>query len=441
MTQGALTVIVRVIPERLPDLSRYLNKIGDDVLGQNTLPFTRLLTVHFLRWVILPTGEDANGEKIPASLAFSTDYDGPLSDHLDELVAVLGPAMDIIYSWCENYPKLASTRPLQLKEFLIRYQVSYEAFYVGSPLRSNVQIDREDRLRQAAEQVLDLEFSLGKKCLVNSVEAANRVRSILSCNPQIEALKSCLRGAATGTSPAQYLLPIGIVLLVVASGISWFHLWGVVGYAVGLILILLACLLLFLRRKELTDKVAIHSISSSALKELLDREDYIVQNQITHLVNIKPGKLRLFLLKLVLRSINILARIWYNQGNLGGIPSIHFARWVIVDEGKRLLFFSNFDGSWESYLGDFIDQAHYGLTGIWSNTVGFPKTNWLIEDGATNEQGFKTWTRSHQIFTNLWYSAYRHLSVQNVNDNTAVRMGLLGTSQDEKSTREWLSHL
>ena len=50
----------------------------------------------------------------------------------------------------------------------------------------------------------------------------------------------------------------------------------------------------------------------------------------------------------------------------------------MVPNTGDLLFLSNYGGSWESYLEDFITKAHSGLTGIWSNTVGFPKTSNLF---------------------------------------------------------------
>ena len=62
---------------------------------------------------------------------------------------------------------------------------------------------------------------------------------------------------------------------------------------------------------------------------------------------------------------------FFVKGKLMGIPTIHFARWVLIDNNKHMLFFSNFDGSWQQYLGDFIDKSGWGLTGIFSNTVRF----------------------------------------------------------------------
>jgi hypothetical protein len=169
-------------------------------------------------------------------------------------------------------------------------------------------------------------------------------------------------------------------------------------------------------------------------------ENFVVQNQLTHLVEVKPGSFRRRTLKFVLGAINLLAKILFNRGTLGGIPSIHFARWVMIDDDKRLLFFSNFDGSWENYLGDFVDKAAVGLTGVWSNSKNFPKTENLISKGATDEQHFKEWARQHQIPTQVWYTAYKGLSVENINNNSAIRRGLFRKISEAKA-RQWLKRI
>ncbi len=91
-------------------------------------------------------------------------------------------------------------------------------------------------------------------------------------------------------------------------------------------------------------------------------------------MSLRPGPLRALSTRVVLAAIDFLAHEIFTRGSLGNISSIHFARWVLIDEGRRLLFFSNYDGSWEKHLGDFIDKAAVGLTSVWSNTEGFPKT-------------------------------------------------------------------
>ena len=99
--------------------------------------------------------------------------------------------------------------------------------------------------------------------------------------------------------------------------------------------------------------------------------------------------------------------------------------------------FSNFDGSWENYLGDFIDKAAKGLTAVWSNTAGFPRSRWLLLGGATDEHRFKAFARNSQIVTEVWYSAYKHLSVQNIINNSQIRKGLIGRQKPAETT-EWL---
>ena len=88
------------------------------------------------------------------------------------------------------------------------------------------------------------------------------------------------------------------------------------------------------------------------------------------------------------------------------ISSIHYARWVIFDNDTRLLFTSNFDGTWEKYLRDFVKLAAGGLDAIWSNCVGYP--------GAEPYENFAAYVRGHQIETSLFYAAYPAATVQTV---------------------------
>ena len=108
----------------------------------------------------------------------------------------------------------------------------------------------------------------------------------------------------------------------------------------------------------------------------------------------KPGAFRRGLLRFVLFAVEFRARFQFFKGDLGGIETIHCAHWAVLHQGNpRLLFFSNYDGSWERYLGDFIEEAGGGMTSVWSNTVEFPRTQCLLWGGASNERVFKAWTR------------------------------------------------
>ena len=120
-----------------------------------------------------------------------------------------------------------------------------------------------------------------------------------------------------------------------------------------------------------------------------------------------------------------------------GIPSIHFAHWSLIDDGRRLLFLSNYGGSWGNYLDDFIDKASTGLSGIWSNTTDFPPTRFLVLDGSRDGPRFKSFARSKQSATRVWYSTYPDLTVQNIDHNSAMREDLF-TPLDETAVRSWL---
>ncbi len=101
-------------------------------------------------------------------------------------------------------------------------------------------------------------------------------------------------------------------------------------------------------------------------------EDYWVQNQVTAAGLFKPGLFRMFLATAILQLTDYACRHIYNRGSLSGLNTIHFARWVPLDGGRRMFFSSNYDGSLESYMDDFIDKAAWGLNAIFSNGDGFP---------------------------------------------------------------------
>ena len=135
-----------------------------------------------------------------------------------------------------------------------------------------------------------------------------------------------------------------------------------------------------------------------------------------------------------------LIRSFFVKGKLMGIPTIHFARWVQLDDGERLLFFSNFDGSWTQYLGDFIDKSGWGLNAIFGNTRTFPRIWFLFFRGAYDEMHFLGWSRSTQIPTQVWYAASVGQSIKNINDNTLTRNDL-GRNLSERRARQFLARL
>ena len=453
-------------PEVLASLERLLDRIahppgGEDLEANPIIPFARLASVHFARILIsrasdgppTPVGGAAEPEpRIPDTLLFATDFDGTLEDHLFELIDVVSTGLDMLFGHCEGWSALAprdrATRYAHLAEFVTRHSVVANTFYTGTMKRSVAQIRREAVLRDAIDEYLDAH--VGRPGFPTHASGIrNRVCGFVFNDPRFAwvharpgpfpsvllpewAVKVPARTALMALAIVDAIL---IVLLHVFLGTPWVQASA---WVVGTTAAVALAGYRYLRYLEARDPVIIRPTVQQRTTSLVVDEDHIVQNQFTSNSYIKrPLWFRRGLLKLVLAFVNLAAKYRENQGTLSGIPSIHFARWVVVDRGRRLLFFSNFDGSWESYLGDFVDKAHEGLTAIWSNTVGFPKTVALIGGGASDEQRFKAVARDSQIATQVWYSAYPSLTVSNINDNTRLRLGLYG-EMDDAAAEAWL---
>ena len=123
------------------------------------------------------------------------------------------------------------------------------------------------------------------------------------------------------------------------------------------------------------------------------------------------------------------------------VQTIHFARWVFIDGKTRVVFCSNYDGGHEAYMDDFINKVAWGLNLVFSNGLGWPKTDWLIKRGARREQSFKYYQRRHQLPTQVWYKAYPGLTLLDIRRNQRIREGLQQASVSDDEALEWLKLL
>ena len=128
----------------------------------------------------------------------------------------------------------------------------------------------------------------------------------------------------------------------------------------------------------------------------------------------------------------------FRPGFLGEIGTIHFARWVLLPKTNKLLFFSNYGGSWESYLEDFITKASTGLTGVWSNTRGLPTHREPVPrrapPTATASSAGRGASSSRRASGTR---AYPHLTTARIRTNAAIRQGL-ATASTEDEAAAWL---
>ena len=200
-----------------------------------------------------------------------------------------------------------------------------------------------------------------------------------------------------------------------------------------------AYLFVRLRRKEKADHSDDRVPPSDQVEALMKQENYFpgAQNHMATISRLKAGWLRRLTLRIAFIVVGS-GRFVGAPGFLGKNGVIHFARWMRLPGTTQLLFWSNFDNTWESYVADFIADAPSGVTAIWSNCRGFPRTQWLFGRGAEDHDRLVQWARRQQQPTLLWYSAYPDLTADRIRKNAAIRQGLASAASDA-DVRDWFA--
>jgi deferrochelatase/peroxidase EfeB len=224
-----------------------------------------------------------------------------------------------------------------------------------------------------------------------------------------------------------------------ASGLLWgLGVWTF-GVLIVLVLPVLAAVAFFqLNRSDELDDPPLDPPEHEKLGEIMQQENHCASNHLFAVSTLKSGWYRQITLRLVFLAIAQLARFKFGPGILGDLKTINFACWVLIPKTNRLVFLSNYSGSWESYLEDFITKAHAGLTGVWSNTRNFPKSRNLFQEGATDGDRFKRWARAQQEPTRLWFCAYPGLTTGRIRLNSLIRQGI-ALATTEREAADWLS--
>lgn len=194
-----------------------------------------------------------------------------------------------------------------------------------------------------------------------------------------------------------------------------------------------------LRFYESRDAVDERSAPLGNLREIARRENApgYAQNHIVAVTPLKEGWFRRVTLAVALWGIAKLVTYWYRPGFVLNMGTIHYARWLRLPGANTMVFFSNYDGSWESYLEDFVTKAHKGQTAAWSNGKGFPSTRFLILDGASDGSRFKRWVRRQQRPSLFWYSRFPHLTTDQIRTNAMIHDGLMRARTDT-AAQAWL---
>jgi hypothetical protein len=205
-----------------------------------------------------------------------------------------------------------------------------------------------------------------------------------------------------------------------------------------------AVLLLGLRRiEEGESSLAAPPVDGQTLRDIVALEDMVAQNHMASLAPLKPGVMRAILARFALWSLGLFVRVQSEarDGYLGQVRTIHFAQLALVNNSGRLLFLTNFDGSWESYLSDFIDKVHGAVTWVWTHAIGFPSTRFMVLDGASQNRLFKAWKRHLMAPSLFWFSAYHALSVEQIKRHSRIAEGLRQPALKPEEAKRWAMDL
>lgn len=405
--QNALTVIVKIKSDKAQHLEQVLLTIGNDIKGNHTDPDQRntyiklgdISSLHFGRWAMIPNDETGQKEY----LLFTSNFDGSLKNHLNEFVDKAGEAMDTIWSCCDGYPEGRTANLAKFKQdfkkFIVKHSYDYAAFYKGYRDKPVKTVRRNRALRQKFETYLD---------------------KMSDATPLPDKLQTLANEVDHVRGHYETRIPLKITL--------WQWLMLILDFIRGFVTVFLYHPI---KRRILQREPALNlrliDDGVRVREGITDIEDVVTQNQVTIISRIDGGFFATFKTRLVLLAINIAARQVFYKGALGGISTIHFARWVIVDNGRYLMFTSNYDGSWPSYIGDFVDKGARPMDLIWNSAPHYPIP------GSINFERFKDIIRRNQIRTQVFYSAHPDVTIKNI-----LSDGRIAAAIDRHGGDAWL---
>jgi hypothetical protein len=416
-------VTAPVRPDRVQDLRDLLatmNRGPGEVDPMNALvPFGRFDTIHVARFVVADDQTLDDRAAFPGLpprervlLIFLADCDGPGDALLTRIAAECGSGLRQIFAHCDDFDFRAD-----LLAWMRARQTPPTAVYVNWIGRTVRQVREEAALHET------LRTALAGMTERNARQLHAKLRAEAASGPKLTPIEPRTAGQwiAFILGIAAILLA-GLILLVP-------------------ILVVAPFFIIALRRAETTDPVIRKRADAARTRAIAVGEDRDVTNPFSAIGSLKPGWLRLAITVIALRLVGLSAIFLYNRGRLARVSTIHFARWVLLDSNRRVFFASNYDGSLESYMDDFINKVAFGLNLVFSNGIAYPPTDYLVHRGAWREQTFKHFLHRRQVKTDVWYKAYPGLTNADLARNARIRKGLERDDMSDAEIRRWVAEI
>jgi hypothetical protein len=419
-----LTVLAAIRPGEGARLREILRPIGDDIEGSRStgesgrvrIEFTRSRRIHFARFGILTDPDRGPGGE---RLLYSAAYDGDLDSHLAELISITSD-LDAIWGRCQAYSGAAS-----FGTFIKAHALEPAAFYIAFRDETVGHIQDAIALRRQAAAIADSTTAAPLTSIPSRLESRSEGGSDVR-----RALESGARAIDAGVRRLIRALPIVIDVVQVFVRYGFANaVYAARKTTASLDRYALVRWVNRLTGNRMPPRRSAYSsapldnctapaplvpgdeIPSGAGSQLPStfREDAVTQNQLTLVTVVTPGQANR--VRAVMAAIDALAKRLTPPGSLIGVSTIHFVKWLVIDDGRRLMMVSDYDGSWESYIDEFAEMILSGLDAIWETAYGYPP------DGARDVPAFKRFLRSHQVPSEVFFSAYPEETVLNMTND------------------------
>ncbi len=466
MTHEVFTIVAPIRDRAASThLKQILAEINANPSGNALLPFGKLPMVHFASFVVFSDPvQEAKAPPLLDHLVFENCIDGPFEAYIEALLHLGLQTLHELFSCCLGYDNRVASND-GVRAYIVAKRRKPHLLHIGSPGLRVDHINAGDSLRRVLDRELDDVVKRGRST-DRPLDLMRSLHASLNLPPSTRDHWFLRKPTLTETEQRRFawfadqqshlgsqlrhwgkLIVLALTLFAVVwwSG-SW--LWNHGGARsiffalVGLVAVQLLFWWWLTRGKPWKGQTARQKAEVKRIRELEDQAPQ-VQNKMASLVILKSGWMTWIVTRAVLWFFNLLYRTLFTDltpGRLAGLHTIHFGHWTVLDleadgrkneKQKALMFLSNYDGSWETYLDDFLDNLYHGVIAIWAGGVGFPRPL----DGPS----FKSWARTRMSVWHAWYSAYPTLTVANIDNNDHIRRGLVDLPKTDDAARLWLS--
>lgn len=452
MAPNSITSIMPVRPEGVAPLRHVLMQVANPLKSGN--PYLRFgPEAHFARFVLIP-GADTDvvypgdeGEVKSWRLLFCGIFDGDAAGFVRSMISH-SPDLNAIFMHCVGFN--ASIDLKSAPDTLLKYLTAREhlqrpgIFYSTFPDQDAQMVRWQNTLRARVETML------------SEPDGEQQLRAMLASAPDRQAALTALLGEPVTTPTRinpQWNLSIAVMGLLVALAVFFLFWWLVLpadwrGWVLLIVIVLLvgagALLVSPLAARRMTrfgavqDQVAQMSEPKPGGGDDYravagtGREDVIAQNQFNLYLTFKPGRWRVWQMWLLMTVLQPVTRYLGYPGVLGGLTTVHFGHWVLIDGGRRLFFMTCYDGSWENYIADFVNKIADTLDVQLLNFVGFS------DEGTRGMAAFRRWLRRVQIQSEVFYSAYPRATVRNIMTARRIVDTCPSRGASEAEIQQWL---